>query len=183
MADGMTENGENAPFPADVLELATAVLAQCRKRGWMLGTAESCTGGLVAGALTAISGSSDVVSGGFVTYSNAAKSLLLDVPEALIAENGAVSAPVAEAMAWGALEKGKFDLVVALTGIAGPGGGTAAKPVGLVHFAVGWRPDDGETRVLAEAREFGDLGRGAVRMAAVRTALQLLLKTCAGDET
>ncbi len=183
MADAM----DNAPFPADVLELAETVLAACRARGWALGTAESCTGGLVAGALTAISGSSDVVSGGFVTYSNAAKTRLLGVPEALIAENGAVSRPVAEAMAWGALETGKFDVVIALTGIAGPGGGSADKPVGLVHFAVGWRPGEpgtgGESRVLAESREYGDLGRDAVRMAAVRTALELLLVACKENES
>lgn len=179
----MTDAMENAPFPTDVLELAETVLAACRARGWMLGTAESCTGGLVAGALTAISGSSDVVSGGFVTYANAAKTRLLGVPEALIAANGAVSRPVAEAMAWGALETGKFDVAMALTGIAGPDGGSKDKPVGLVHFAVGWRLGNDESRVLAETREYGDLGRGAVRMAAVRTALELLIKVCEEDES
>ncbi|MCH8863593.1 MAG: CinA family protein, partial [Proteobacteria bacterium] len=92
--------------------------------------------------------------------------------------HGAVSRPVAEAMAWGALEKGNFDLVVALTGIAGPGGGSKTRPIGLVQFAVGWQGGGGETRVLGEAREYGDLGRDGVRMAAVRTALELLLKTC-----
>ena len=178
----MAKKPENAPcppaYPGDILDSAEAVLAACRKRGWMLGTAESCTGGLVAGALTSISGSSDVVSGGFITYSNAAKSNLLGVPAGLIEAKGAVSGPVAEAMAWGALEKGKFDLVLALTGIAGPGGGTKEKPVGLVHFAVGWHCNGGETRVLSEVREYGDLGRDGVRMAAVRTALELLLKIC-----
>lgn len=166
-----------APYPADLLQSAEAVLAACRARGWQLGTAESCTGGLVAGALTSIAGSSDVVAGGFITYSNAAKTRLLGVPADLIEANGAVSAPVAQAMAWGALERADMDIAVALTGIAGPGGGSKDKPVGLVHFAVGWRDGD-ETRVLAEAREFGDLGRDEVRLAAVSTALELLLGVC-----
>ncbi len=177
----MAETGSMTPcpaYPGDILESAKAVLAACRKRGWKLGTAESCTGGLVAGALTAIAGSSDVVSGGFITYSNAAKTRLLGVPAALIEAHGAVSRPVAEAMAWGALEKGEFDLVVALTGIAGPGGGSKTRPIGLVQFAVGWQAGGGETRVLGEAREYGDLGRDGVRTEAVRTALELLLKTC-----
>jgi nicotinamide-nucleotide amidase len=157
----------------------------------MLGTAESCTGGLVAGALTSISGSSDVVSGGFITYSNAAKTRLLGVPADLIEANGAVSAAVAEAMAWGALEKANLDIAVALTGIAGPGGGSKSRPVGLVHFAIGWRvndlqnhdsPNNCETRVLGEVCQFGDLGRDAVRLAAVRTALELLLGVCEEDK-
>jgi nicotinamide-nucleotide amidase len=173
----MAETGSHTPFPADLLDSAGAVLAACRGRGWMLGTAESCTGGLVAAALTSISGSSDVVSGGFVTYSNAAKTRLLGVPADLLAANGAVSAPVAEAMAWGALERADLDIAVALTGIAGPGGGSKSRPVGLVHFAVGWQTA-GETRVLAEKREYGDLGRDAVRLSAVRTALELLLGVC-----
>lgn len=184
------ETGGNAPFarpyPGDILETAGAVLAACRKRGWILGTAESCSGGLVAGALTSISGSSDVVAAGFVTYSNAAKIRLLGVPADLIEANGAVSAAVAEAMAWGALEKADLDIAVALTGIAGPGGGSKDRPVGLVHFAVGWRTGDlqngTETRVLAEMRQFGDLGRGAVRLEAVRTALELLLGVCQEDK-
>ncbi len=186
----MAETGENTPFPADILVAAKAVLAACKARGWVLGpdepasgglgTAESCTGGLVAGALTSIAGSSAVVSGGFVTYSDAAKTRLLGVPADLIVTHGAVSAPVAQAMAWGALDRGALDVAVALTGIAGPDGGSGEKPVGLVHFAVGWR-DSGETRVLSETREYGDLGRDGVRMAAVRTALELLLKACKED--
>lgn len=180
--DGIAGSKDNAPFPAELQELAGVVLAACRQRGWRLGTAESCTGGLVAGALTGVSGSSDVFAGGLITYSNAAKSGLLGVPEALIADNGAVSAQVAEAMAWGALTRADLDIAVALTGVAGPGGGTAEKPVGLVHFAVGWKRDN-ETRVLASVREFGELGRGAVRMAAVHTALALLLKVCEEDKT
>ena len=117
--------------------LASGVLQACRARGLKLGTAESCTGGLIAGSLTAIAGSSDVVIGGFVTYSDRAKTKLIDVPAALIAQVGAVSTEVAAAMAEGALNHlEEADITVAVTGIAGPGGGSPEKPVGLVHFAI-----------------------------------------------
>ena len=119
---------------AETRALAERVLAACRARGWTLATAESCTGGLVAGALTEIAGSSDVVDRGFVTYSNAAKMEMLGVPEATLAEFGAVSRQTAEAMAKGALERAGVDLAVSITGIAGPGGGSAEKPVGLVYL-------------------------------------------------
>src|SRR5215472_4255803 len=112
---------------------ATRVLDACRIHGLKVATAESCTGGLVAGALTAIPGSSDVLDRGFVTYSNAAKTALVGVPEALIAEHGAVSQAVARAMAEGGMAAAGVGAAVAITGIAGPGGGTADKPVGLVH--------------------------------------------------
>jgi nicotinamide-nucleotide amidase len=150
--------------------LAEAVLAACRAQRLGLATAESCTGGLVAAALTDIAGSSDVVERGFVTYSNAAKSDLLGVPPELIADHGAVSAEVARAMAAGALAKAPVDLAVAVTGIAGPGGGSATKPVGLVWFGIGRRGGtiDSENRVFP-----GD--RAAVRLAATRRALELLL--------
>ena len=115
---------------------ATAVLEVCRARGLKVATAESCTGGLVAGALTEIAGSSDVVDRGFVTYSNEAKQQMLGVSANVLREHGAVSRQTAEAMARGALGKAKADLVVAITGIAGPGGGNADRPVGLVHIAV-----------------------------------------------
>ncbi|MGK9167165.1 CinA family protein [Inquilinus limosus] len=152
------------------LALAEQVLAACRARGLMLATAESCTGGLVAAALTAIAGSSDVVERGFVTYSNAAKAELLGVPTRLIADRGAVSAEVAAAMAEGALIRARVDLAVAVTGIAGPGGATPGKPVGLVHF--GLARQGAATRT--EQRVFaGD--RGAVRAQATRLALELLL--------
>jgi len=150
--------------------LAVAVLERCRARGFKLATAESCSGGMIAAALTDIAGSSDVVERGFVTYSNAAKSELLAVPPALIAAHGAVSAEVAEAMALGALRLAPVDLAVAVTGIAGPGGGSPQKPVGLVWFGSGRR--DGA--IAVESHVFpGD--RAAVRLAATRRALELLL--------
>ena len=152
------------------LTLAARVLDACRARGLMLATAESCTGGLVAAALTAIAGSSDVVERGFVTYSNAAKAELLGVPARLIADKGAVSAEVAAAMAQGALIRAGVGLAVSVTGIAGPGGATPGKPVGLVHFGLAARgaATRTERRVFA-----GD--RGAVRAQAARLALELLL--------
>jgi nicotinamide-nucleotide amidase len=158
--------------------LAAAVLAACRARGWRLATAESCTGGLVAAALTDIAGSSDVVERGLVTYSNAAKSELLDVPPELIAARGAVSAEVARAMATGALARAPIDLAVAITGIAGPGGGSAEKPVGLVWFGIarkGGAPRS-ESRIFA-----GD--RVAVRAAAAHHALALLLAAAQDQST
>jgi nicotinamide-nucleotide amidase len=156
-------------FPPDLTKEAAALLDALRKRGLKLATAESCTGGLIAGLLTEIAGSSDVVERGFVTYSNAAKAELLGVPEALLAEHGAVSEPVARAMARGALARSQADIAVAVTGVAGPGGGTAAKPVGIVHVAAARR---GGTVLHRECR-FGDIGRGAVRIASVEAALQL----------
>jgi len=117
-----------------ILADAEALLAACRARGLRLATAESCTGGLIAAALTAIAGSSDVLERGFVTYSNAAKTEMLGVPADLIARVGAVSEPVARAMADGALARSTADISIAVTGVAGPGGGTATKPVGLVCF-------------------------------------------------
>ena len=160
----------DAPFPADMLADAAAFLDRARAAGLMVATAESCTGGLVAGLLTEIAGSSSVVERGFVTYSNEAKTGMLGVPADLIETHGAVSAPVATAMAEGALAHSRADIAVAVTGVAGPGGGSDAKPVGLVHFACARR--GGPTRHV-EMR-FGDLGRAGVRMAAVRTALGLL---------
>jgi nicotinamide-nucleotide amidase len=151
--------------------LAETVLDLCRRRGWKLATAESCTGGMIAAALTDIAGSSDVVERGFVTYSNEAKTELLGVPAALIAKHGAVSQPVAEAMAKGAVDHAPVDVAVSVTGIAGPGGGSAEKPVGLVHFGVARR--DGTLR--AEHHIFtGD--RDQVRAFATQRALELLIE-------
>ncbi|HEY1433519.1 MAG TPA: CinA family protein [Stellaceae bacterium] len=156
-------------FEPETLTLAQVVLDSCRARNWKLATAESCTGGLVAGALTAIAGSSDVVERGFVTYSNEAKSELLGVPPETIAEHGAVSAETAAAMAQGALARAPVDLAVSVTGIAGPGGATLTKPVGLVLFGLAQR--DGRCRT--ERRVFtGD--RSAIMLAAVQRALELL---------
>jgi nicotinamide-nucleotide amidase len=154
----------------DVEFAASAVLDACRARGWTLATAESCTGGLVAGALTEIAGSSDVVDRGFVTYSNEAKQQMLGVPAATLRDYGAVSRQTAEAMARGALSKSKVDLAVAITGIAGPGGGSADKPVGLVHFAAATR--DGTS--MHAAKRYGDIGRKQVREKSVLQALAML---------
>jgi len=156
-------------FPPETLTIAQEVLNACRARGWHVGTAESCTGGLVAAALTAIAGSSDVVERGFVTYSNEAKSELLGVPPATIVAHGAVSAETAAAMAEGAIAHAPIDLAVSITGVAGPGGGSAEKPVGLVIFGLARR--GGPCRI--ERHVFpGD--RTAVRVAALGVALGLL---------
>ncbi|TDR94250.1 CinA family protein [Enterovirga rhinocerotis] len=149
---------------------APALLDAYKARGWMLATAESCTGGLVAGRLTDIAGSSAVVERGFVTYSNEAKTEMLGVDAALIADHGAVSEAVARAMAEGAVVRSRADVAVAITGVAGPGGGTATKPVGLVHF--GLARQGAQTRHLE--RRYGDLGREEIRRRAVADALGLL---------
>ncbi len=163
-------------FPADILQQAAAVLAAARAQGLRIATAESCTGGLVAGALTEIAGSSDVVECGFVTYANDAKTALLGVAPAWLNDPnvGAVSEVVARAMAEGALRAAPVDLTVAITGIAGPGGGSPNKPVGLVHFACArsGRATLHERHVFA-----GD--RSAVRLAALRLALTLLTRQIA----
>ena len=157
-------------LPPETLALAARVLAVCRARGWRVATAESCTGGLIAAALTHEAGASDVVDRGFVTYANGAKTAMLGVDPALIASAGAVSEAVARAMAAGALARSEADRVVAVTGIAGPGGGSPEKPVGLVWF--GWAgrgaPGGALSRVFA-----GD--RAAIRASAVEEALRLLI--------
>jgi nicotinamide-nucleotide amidase len=151
-------------------EQAAQVLEIFRARGLKVATAESCTGGLVAGALTEIAGSSDVVDRGFVTYSNAAKEAMLGVPAATLERYGAVSAETAAAMVAGALKNSLADIAVAITGIAGPGGGSKQKPIGLVHFAAASR--DG--RCLARERRYGEIGRQRVREQSVAEALDLL---------
>ena len=154
---------------AVVREEAAALLVQLRAAGLMVATAESCTGGLIAGALTEIAGSSDVVDRGFVTYSNEAKMEMLGVPAALVEGHGAVSEPVARAMAEGALARSRAGVTVSVTGVAGPGGGSVEKPVGTVWFGAARR--GGET--VSERMVFaGD--RSAVREATVRYALGLL---------
>ncbi len=154
----------------DLARAAARVLERCRARGLTVATAESCTGGLVAGALTEIAGSSDVLDRGFVTYSNAAKQAMLGVPAAILERHGAVSRETAEAMAQGALAHAPADLAIAITGVAGPGGGSTEKPVGLVHFAAAAR--DG--RLIHRERRFGDVGRAEVRLRAVAEALVML---------
>ncbi len=156
-------------FDPDTLHLAETVLAACRSHGWRVATAESCTGGLVAAALTAIAGSSDVVERGFVTYSNAAKMELLGVPSETIAEHGSVSAQTAAAMARGAVARGGVDLAVSITGIAGPGGGTPQKPVGLVYVALARKGG----AVGVERRVFPG-NRAEIRQAALVQALEML---------
>jgi nicotinamide-nucleotide amidase len=157
---------------AETRALAERVLDACRARKWMLATAESCTGGLVAGALTEIAGSSDVVDRGFVTYSDAAKMAMLGVPVATLHTHGAVSRQTALAMASGALARADVDLTVAITGIAGPGGGSAEKPVGLVHFATATK-DGG---LAHREKRYGDIGRSEVRRLSVIEALTMLLE-------
>jgi nicotinamide-nucleotide amidase len=149
---------------------AKTILQRARSRGLKIATAESCTGGLVAAALTEIAGSSDVFDRGFVTYSNDAKHVVLGVPLATLKRHGAVSAETAAAMAKGALRHSLADIVVAITGIAGPGGGSKQKPVGLVHFAAARR----NGRRLAAVKRYGDIGRAKVRQRSVAEALRLL---------
>ncbi|UPT61123.1 MAG: CinA family protein [Hyphomonadaceae bacterium JAD_PAG50586_4] len=156
----MTANDENAQ----------ALLAQTKSRGLMIATAESCTGGLIAASLAAIPGASASLERGFVTYSNQAKTEMLGVPADLIGRLGAVSRDVAIAMAQGAIAKSRADISVAVTGIAGPDGGTAEKPVGLVHLAASRR--NGAT--IHEEKRFGDLGRHEIQLATVLAAFDLL---------
>jgi len=157
-------------FSADLLARAEKLLADARVQGLKIATAESCTGGLVAGLLTEIAGSSDVFERGFVTYSNQAKEEMLGVSGAMIRQHGAVSEAVARAMAEGAIRNSTAQLALAITGIAGPGGGTEEKPVGLVHIAAARA---GEATLHRE-RRFGDIGRNEVRLKSVETALDML---------
>jgi nicotinamide-nucleotide amidase len=152
---------------------ARAVIEACRARGLMLVTAESCTGGLVAAAITDVPGASDVFDRGFVTYSYPSKTALLGVPEALLAAEGAVSEAVARAMAAGALAASRAGVALAVTGVAGPGG-SEAKPEGLVWFATATAAG-----VEAERREFGAIGRAAVRLASVEAGLALTSRAIA----
>ncbi|MCA1492845.1 CinA family protein [Ensifer sp. NBAIM29] len=157
-------------WPAAIAERANAVIAEFTRRGLKVATAESCTGGLIAGALTEIAGSSSVCDRGYVTYSNEAKVEMLGVAAATLLAHGAVSRETATEMAKGALEHSRADLAVAVTGIAGPGGGSVEKPVGLVHLAAATRTG----RLHQREMRYGDIGRTAVRLATVATALDLL---------
>lgn len=157
-------------FPRRLVHLAELTLADAREAKLKLVTAESCTGGLIAGLLTEIAGSSDVVERGFVVYSNEAKREMLDVPGDLIADFGAVSEPVARAMAEGALKNSRAHISVSVTGVAGPGGGTPMKPVGLVHFGAARQGRS----ILHEMQRFGDIGREEIRIKSIETALNLV---------
>ena len=166
----MTKRAVRRPRTPSIGTAARRVLDLCRQRGLKIATAESCTGGLVIAALTEIAGSSDVVDRGFVTYSNAAKQAMLGVTALTLERAGAVSRETAEEMAQGALAQSDADLAVAITGIAGPGGATPGKPVGLVHFAAAAR---GGQRMQRE-RRYGAIGRRRVRLKSVAEALAML---------
>jgi nicotinamide-nucleotide amidase len=155
--------------------LAQAILADARAKSLKIVTAESCTGGLVAGALTDVAGSSDVFERGFVVYSNLAKRDCLGVSQQTLDQFGAVSAETVRAMAEGALARAPGQLSVAVTGIAGPGGGTPTKPVGLVYFAAARSGYE----TLVEEHRFGDIGRAGIRTKSVETALRLLARRLA----
>jgi nicotinamide-nucleotide amidase len=163
-------------FAPEFVARSRALIAAYRESRLMIATAESCTGGLVAGLLTEIPGSSTVVERGFVVYSNEAKQELLGVSAELLSRHGAVSEEVARAMAEGALRASRADVAVSVTGVAGPDGGTAAKPVGLVNFACARRG----ARTIARGERFGDIGRDGVRLASVEVALELLEAARAG---
>lgn len=157
-------------FGNELYENAEELIHALKARGLMIATAESCTGGLIAALLTEIAGSSSAVDRGFVTYSNEAKHESIGVPQELIETHGAVSEPVARAMAEGALAHSRADIAVSVTGIAGPGGGTAAKPVGLVHAGLARRG----MATMHRRLEFGDIGRSNVRLATVAAVLGLV---------
>lgn len=160
-------------LPPAIIELATRVVAESRDAGRTIALAESCTGGLVCAALTEISGSSSVLDRGFITYSNEAKMEQLGVSQDIIETFGAVSIACVWAMAQGALRNSNADIAVAISGVAGPGGGTPTKPVGTVVFARAIRGEDAEPE--GELKSFGDLGRGGIRRQATLCALELLL--------
>ncbi|MBM7047727.1 MULTISPECIES: CinA family protein [Rhizobium] len=158
-------------FPEDILALAQTIVTDFTAKVRMVATAESCTGGLIAGALTEIPGSSSVVDRGFVTYTNSAKMEMLGVQEQTLVRFGAVSKETALQMVHGALFRSHADLAVAVTGIAGPGGGSAEKPVGLVHLAAKAR----NGALIHHEMRYGDIGRDKVRLATVKTALEMLI--------
>ncbi|NKK03069.1 nicotinamide-nucleotide amidohydrolase family protein [Rhizobium leguminosarum bv. viciae] len=157
-------------FPQDIISMAEAIVRDFTAAGLMLSTAESCTGGLIAGALTEISGSSAVVDRGFVTYTNTAKIEMLGVQAETLLRFGAVSEETAQQMVHGALFRSRAEIAVAVTGIAGPGGGSAEKPVGLVHLAAKSRAG----ALIHRKMLYGDIGRSEVRLATIRTALEMV---------
>jgi nicotinamide-nucleotide amidase len=166
--------GRDSTLPAELVEMAAKVIEANRAAGLRVAVAESCTGGLVSAALTEIPGSSDVFEAGWVTYANESKVSLLGVSQDVLETFGAVSVAVAWGMAQAAIKRSNADVSVAITGIAGPGGGTAQKPVGTVVFARA-RRDGNPEEVMADRKDFGDLGRGGVRLQAALCALELLM--------
>ncbi len=170
----MTGRRHDRILPPELVDLARRVVESNRSAGRRISVAESCTGGLVAAALTEIPGSSDVFDYGFVTYSNQAKIDLLAVSLDVLDTFGAVSVATAWAMAQGAIERSGADVAVAITGVAGPAGGSELKPIGTVVFARAERGAD-PGAIIADTRQFGDLGRGGVRVQAALCALELLL--------
>lgn len=162
----------------DLIRQAAELLDVCRERQLLIATAESCTGGLLTAYLTHVAGASDVVERGFITYSNDAKRELLGVDQEMLDQFGAVSREVALSMAAGALWRSKAGISVAITGVAGPGGGNAEKPVGLVHFAAAKRVsvsnEQLDFRAIHHVETFGDIGRAKVQEASVAVALTLL---------
>jgi nicotinamide-nucleotide amidase len=164
----------DSTLPCELVELARKVIDANRAAGLRVAVAESCTGGLVAAALTEIPGSSDVFEAGWVTYANESKVSLLGVSQDVLETFGAVSVAVAWGMAQAAIKRSNADVAVAITGVAGPGGGTAQKPVGTVVFARARRGTD-PNDIVTDRKDFGDLGRGGVRVQAALCALELLL--------
>ncbi|MBY5400481.1 CinA family protein [Rhizobium leguminosarum] len=157
-------------FSDDILSAAETIIRDFTAAGLMVSTAESCTGGLIAGALTEISGSSAVVDRGFVTYTNSAKIEMLGVQAETLSRFGAVSEETARQMVHGALFRSRAEIAVAVTGIAGPGGGSAEKPVGLVHLAAKSRAG----ALIHRKMHYGDIGRSEIRLATIRTALEMV---------
>lgn len=162
-------------FDEHLLNLARLTLDEAQQRRLRIATAESCTGGLIAGLLTEIPGASATVERGFVVYTNRAKEEMLGVPGDLIADAGAVSEPVVRAMAEGALGESRANLAIAVTGVAGPGGGTPLKPVGLVHFAVARE----NKPIFHQVMRYGDIGRSEIRRQTIITALEMVRKMIA----
>ena len=163
----------------DIVEAAKRLLDICKRKNLILATAESCTAGLVAGTLAEVPGISSMLDRGFITYSNQAKQEMLGVSQATLEKYGAVSCETAEEMARGALTHAPVDLAVSVTGIAGPDGGSAEKPVGLVHFAVASRSG----QLMQAEKRFGDIGRSEVRKQSVLQAFRMLHDVAEGEET
>jgi nicotinamide-nucleotide amidase len=168
-------------LPDELVAAAARVIVANRAAGRRIAVAESCTGGLVSAALTEVPGASDVLEGGFVTYSDESKTALIGVSSDIIETFGAVSIATAWSMAQGALARSNADVAVAITGIAGPGGGSAKKPVGTVVFARAERGQD-PAHVMADRHEFGDRGRGGIRLQAALCALELLMPGAAAAD-